>query len=142
LGVFFLAIPELFGAKSDYTTLGDSRVSLNTSFRRKTRDKSQAASSFDETLSAKRRSSDTEKAAEELVKIIPPDVISLLESRADLCWTGYRTVLGGVYLPDEVDRATDAVQACVCRELRRIYKLNGDIPPKWKEQWDRFKCQH
>lgn len=106
----------------------------------KSRDKKQAAASFDQTFLSKRESVDSQQAAQELVTIIPHDVISQLESRADLCWTGYRTVLGGDYLPDEVDKATDAVQACVCRELRRISKLNGDIPPRWKGQWDRFKC--
>jgi hypothetical protein len=106
----------------------------------KSRDKKEAAAAFDKAYVEERESSRSKDAAQELLSIIPPDVVVGLESRADLCWTGYRTVLGGQYLPDEVDRATDAVQACVCRELRRLYKLSGQIPSRWKGQWERYKC--
>lgn len=57
-----------------------------------------------------------------------------------MCWTGYRQVLGGNYLPTEVDAATDAVQRCVCRELNRIKQLNGNITERWKGQWEQFQC--
>ena len=106
----------------------------------KSRDKGQAAKAFDTKFTQTRESVDSKGAAEELVAIIPPDVIKDLESRADHCWTSYRNVLGGEYLPDEVDSATIAVRACVCRELRRIHKLNGTIPPRWQPQWKLYEC--
>jgi len=43
-------------------------------------------------------------------------------------------------LADEIDEATESVQCCVCRELGRIYKLNGSIPPRWMPQWEKYEC--
>lgn len=105
-----------------------------------TRDKPRAARAFDETYEKTLHAPESQKAAEQLVAIIPTDVIKELEERADSCWTSYRKVLGGEYLPDEVDNATASVQACVCRELQRINKLNGRIPNRWNGQWEQFKC--
>lgn len=105
------------------------------------RDRKKAADAFDSTFTHDLNSAEAQAAAKELLDIIPVKVIEDLERRADDCWTGYRKVLGGDYLPDEVDKATDSVQACVCRELRRIDKLNGSIPPRWQGQWDRFACE-
>ena len=105
------------------------------------RDKDAAAKAFDETFRNTQKSREAHEAAQQLITIAPEGVIRDLEGRADECWTGYRRVLGGPYLPDEVDKATDAVQACVCRELTRIYKINGGhIPDRWKGQWDTYAC--
>jgi hypothetical protein len=104
------------------------------------RDRNRAARAFDLVYRDTLSSPEAADAAKELESIIPEEVIKDLESRADGCWTGYRKVLGGPYLPDEVDKATVSVQACVCRELGRIYELNGSIPPRWQGQWDRYKC--
>ena len=104
------------------------------------RDRHKAIEAYDVTFKHALGSPEARAAAEELVAIIPEEIIKDLEGRADTCWTGYRNVLGGDYLPDEVDKATDSVQACVCRELKRIHKLNGTIPPRWQGQWDRFQC--
>jgi len=104
------------------------------------RDRNKAAQAFDVTYRQTLSSPEAAAAAKELVSIIPEEVIKDLEARADTCWTGYRNVLGGPYLPDEVDKATVSVQACVCRELGRIHELNGSIPPRWQGQWDRYKC--
>jgi len=104
------------------------------------RDPARAAAEFDTTFDRSFASSETAAAASELVAIIPPEVIKELEARADKCWTGYRKVLGGDFLPDEVDHATASVQGCVCRELRRIKDLNGTIPSRWEGQWQKYDC--
>lgn len=104
------------------------------------RDARRAAATFDETYDSALASPEAAAAAEELIAVIPEQVIKDLEARADNCWTGYRRVLGGDYLPNEIDHATDAVQGCVCRELWRINKLNGSIPTRWKGQWERYDC--
>jgi len=105
------------------------------------RDKKAAAKAFDETFARMRGSQEARQAATQLLAIAPPDVIEQLENRAEKCWSGYRTVLGGPYLPNEVDNATDAVKACVCRELKRIHSINGGkIPDRWRAQWDAYKC--
>jgi hypothetical protein len=106
------------------------------------RDAHKAAATFDATYREALTSPDASDAAEELAAIIPEHVITDLEGRADSCWNSYRNVLGGDYLPAEVDKATDAVQACVCRELGRIYTLEGSIPPRWQGQWRRFDCEN
>lgn len=107
----------------------------------KSRDKKKAAETFDNKFNETKASKEAEVAALELVNIIPDDVIKDLEARADNCWTGFRKVLGGDFLPDEVDKATLSVKACVCRELKRIKELNGSIPERWKNQWDQYKCE-
>ncbi len=105
------------------------------------RDRHKAAEVFDQTYAAMLQSKEAHAAAEELAAIIPEDVIKDLEKRADTCWTGYRAVLGGDFLPNEIDSATISVQACVCRELGRIYTLSGEIPSRWLGQWKRFECE-
>jgi hypothetical protein len=104
------------------------------------RDAKEAAATFDGTYHDTLASPEATDAAKELVAIIPEDVIKDLETRADHCWTGYRKVLGGDFLPDEIDQATEAVQSCVCRELRRINRLSGLIPDRWKGQWQQYNC--
>jgi hypothetical protein len=105
------------------------------------RDKPAAAATFDKVYATTLASPEAGAAAAELVAIIPDDVIRDLEKRADTCWTGFRKVLDDKqYLPDEIDNATDAVQACVCRELGRLHKLNGSIPERWVPQWERYDC--
>ena len=107
-----------------------------------TRNKQAAAAEFDATFERTKDSDEAKAAAKELVGVAPPEVVSDLEARADECWTGYRKVLGGDYLPYEVDKATRSVQACVCRELGRIYELTGGaIPDRWQGEWDTYKCQ-
>ena len=105
------------------------------------KDRQKAADAFDTTYRQTLDSREANEAATELVAIIPEAVIEDLEHRADKCWTGYRDVLGGEYLPFEIDKATDDVQACVCRELGRMNKLSGTIPAKWEGQWNRFNCE-
>jgi hypothetical protein len=104
------------------------------------RDAKAATETFDTTYERTRTSREAADAASELLSIIPEEVIRDLEGRADQCWRSYRNVLGGDYLPDEIDHATDSVQACVCRELRRIVKLNGSVPHRWGDQWRHYNC--
>ena len=106
-----------------------------------TRDKVKASLAFDETYTNTLASPESKEAAQQLVDVVPHEIVKDLEGRADKCWTRYRKVLGGDYLPDEIDEATDSVKGCVCRELRRIDELNGFIPDRWKSQWERFKCE-
>src|SRR2546425_6649761 len=108
----------------------------------RSRDKRSAAAEFDQVYETTLVSPDANAAATQLVAIIPEDVIRDLEKRAHSCWTGFRKVLDPQeYLPNEVDNATEAVQACVCRELARIHKLNGSIPQGWLPQWQRYDCE-
>jgi hypothetical protein len=108
----------------------------------KSREKAGAAREFDQVYKKTLESPQAAVAATELVAIIPEEIIRQLETRARACWTGFRKVLDPrEFLPDEVDNATEAVQACVCRELGRILKLNGEIPKEWLPQWQRYDCK-
>ncbi|MFL5788550.1 MAG: hypothetical protein ACJ748_10900 [Flavisolibacter sp.] len=120
---------------------GISAVSASINIWKLTRNKTQASASFDKTFETTKQSREAVLAAEQLVAIIPVEVIEDLEKRADTCWKDYRDVLGGPYLPNEVDRATESVQACVCRQLNYIYVLNRTIPDRWKEQWKAYNCE-
>ncbi|MDR3407890.1 MAG: hypothetical protein P4L68_05265 [Methylovirgula sp.] len=100
-----------------------------------------AVTAFDDRLKAAPDEPETIAAAEELLSIAPADVIEDLEGRAEKCWTKYREVLGGPFLPGEIDEATESVKACVCRELRRIKSINGGkIPDRWLPQWEAYDC--
>ena len=74
------------------------------------------------------------------MQVAPPEIVGVLEGRAEKCWTSYRAVLTGEFLPEEIDNATSAVQACVCRELNRIVKINGSVPDRWRPQYDKYEC--
>lgn len=129
----FLEIAKLFFS-------GISATAAAIGVWQKTRDSKKSAAVFDDVFDEVKESDVAEEAAVQLVKKIPGEVIKDLEARADLCWTNYRNVLGGEYLPAEIDQATAAVQACVCRELTRIKVLNGDIPERWMAQWEIYSC--
>ena len=120
---------------------GISAVMASIQVWQRTRDSSAAAQEFDREFNRAQYAPETLAAAEELLSIAPTEVIEDLENRADECWVGYRKVLGGDYLPEEIDKASDSVKHCVCRELWRIHKINGGrIPFRWKKQWDAYAC--
>ena len=95
------------------------------------RDRSRAARVFDETFAQRRNAPDTREQAEILITLVPPDVLSTMERRTRSCWERFHDVLKDEkeFLPEEVDNATDALKRCICRELSRIRKLNGDVLP-------------
>lgn len=78
-----------------------------------------------------------------LQNIVPPDVLHILQQRAQECWLKYKEVLDDErYLPPEIDKATKAVQECICRELRRIKELNGSVPPGvLSRYWTQYSCE-
>jgi hypothetical protein len=105
------------------------------------RNKDAAVQKFDQTFQDTLKDPETQAAAQQLLNVAPADVVRDLVGRAEKCWTSYRKVLGGPFLPDEIDNATDSVRACVCRELGRIHKINGGkIPHRWRNQWDAYDC--
>ena len=80
--------------------------------------------------------------AEKLATLLPRDVLGILVQRVNRCWEQYHDVLRSdeEYLPDEVDKATTAVKRCICRELQRIYDLNGSIPSGIHSDWWKAYC--
>jgi len=79
-----------------------------------------------------------------LNEILPADVLALMVKRTENCMEKYKAVLADdtKYFPEDVDNATQAVKACVCRELRRIHELNGSLPQHGSlgAWWTQFRC--
>lgn len=101
---------------------------------RKTRD------ALESEVASAATSDEIRQQAEVLGELIPAEVLVLMTTRVDLCWTRFKEVVGtGGYLPAEVDEAVDAAKKCICRELRRINQLNGSLPPgKLQEWWNQY----
>jgi hypothetical protein len=108
----------------------------------KSKEQRTAAATFRHTYQSVLTSPEAHAAAQELVLIMPAEALAKLEKRAASCWTRYDEVLNDdEFLPGEIDKASVAVQACVCRELNRIRVLNGMIPPRWEPQWALYDCE-
>ena len=102
------------------------------------RDKGRASADFDTTFREASEDEETMEEAAHLVDLVPSDILGTMAGRVDNCWKKFRGVIepGRDFLPDEVDEAVDQVKARICRELRRIYSLNGSIPPgKLSDYW-------
>ena len=82
-----------------------------------------------------------QQEARNLESLVPERVLEAMKDKVERCWTRYQEVLDDDdgYLPGEVDSATNAVKQCICRELRRIRELNGDLPPgKLLLWWNKY----
>lgn len=78
-----------------------------------------------------------------LKQLIPEDVLKLLEDRIERCWERYRHIIdpNTGSTPDEIDDATKALKECICKELNRIFELNGFIPAgKLRQWWNSYCC--
>ncbi|MBF9255652.1 hypothetical protein I2I11_20310 [Pontibacter sp. 172403-2] len=80
--------------------------------------------------------------AQELSLLIPEGVLRTFQERTDRCWERYETMMRSPdYLSGELDEATLAVIACVCRELNRLYEVNREMPQgKLQEYWSKYAC--
>lgn len=81
--------------------------------------------------------------ANSLKMLIPSHVLASFENRISKCWAMYNEVLasGNGYLPAEIDNASEALMQCICRELRRLLKVNGEIPEgKLRNYWLKYRC--
>lgn len=106
------------------------------------RDRKRTADVVDSAVEKASRSAAVRKEAEALVTLLPPDVLATLVERVNSCWEHYHDVLRSdeEFLPGQVDKATSAVKRCICRELQRIYDLNGAIPPGVLSDWWEAYC--
>lgn len=103
------------------------------------KDSKKALQAFDKRYNASNTDPQVRREADALIQTIPSDILELMAGRVIACWDGYREVLKGDYLPSEVDKATESVQSCLCRELSRIYKLTGSIPEgELRKWWDMY----
>lgn len=94
-------------------------------------------------ISAIQNTSENIIESQNLTQLIPTELLQTFSYRVDRCFTNYKDVLDDEqYLPKEIDDATEAVKKCVCRELRRLKKLNGFIPNGLlMKYWDSYRCE-
>jgi hypothetical protein len=107
----------------------------------KRRDGRQAFAAFDEGKRVAHLSNAVIQESRIIDGIIPPDILDAITRRAQRCWSQYREVLQGAYLPGEIDEATESVKACICRELNRILKLGQRLPPGQLSEWWQSFCR-
>lgn len=102
-----------------------------------TRDAPTTAQAFDQTFTALRDDPDVLSEAESVTDLVPDDVLGAMTRRIDECWKKFRAVIEpGEFLPGDVDEAVEQVKVCICRELRRMYRLNKRIPEgKLSDYW-------
>jgi hypothetical protein len=103
------------------------------------RDRHRAAEPLDH---IEERASEFQAEGTQLQQLVPTDILFTLQERAEACWSKYKNVLKDTqYLPDEIDDATEAVKACICRELNRLISVNGSIPPgTLRNCYDQYRC--
>lgn len=85
-----------------------------------------------------------QEEARKLKVLIRPDILDTMENRVQTCMDRYKKILESDedYLPEEIDKATDALLSCVCRELKRIQKVNGSLPDGiLQDYWKQYRCE-
>ena len=77
-----------------------------------------------------------------LLNIAPQSTIDLMTDRIKNCFDRYNQVLNDDdFLPAEIDKATNALIKCICREIERLVKINGKIPSKTLQEYrDLYNC--
>jgi type I restriction enzyme R subunit len=111
-------------------------------FWRTTKDRSKARKAINEVKSL-RKSPSTKIESDRLLLLVPNELLNSFSSRVERCFNKYKEVLDDEkYLPGEIDEATEAVKACVCRELRRLYSVTGGIPEGiLSDYWNNYGCE-
>jgi hypothetical protein len=106
------------------------------------RDKTASSRSFDQAFSEAH--TDPKVAAEgaTLSNLVPSDILGTMTGRVETCWKHFRIIIApnSAYVDPEVDEQVEAVKRCICRELRRLYRLNRSIPPGKLSDWWNAYC--
>jgi hypothetical protein len=109
----------------------------------KFRDSQRAAREFEINYAKAQTDASVKHQAVTLKSLIPAPVLNTMGKRTQECWDRYHVVLkegNKKHLPSEIDDATQALKACLCRELRRIYDLNGTVPEGDLSAWWNKYC--
>jgi hypothetical protein len=77
-----------------------------------------------------------------LESLVPRPVLNTLKSRVEVCWNDFNDSVSNLNItPNQLDRYSDGLKECLCRELSVIKKLNGNLPTSQMQQWwDAYKC--
>jgi hypothetical protein len=79
-----------------------------------------------------------------LEQLIPIHVLNTLKGRIDYCWSDYQDAVENPnILPRQLDRYTEGLRECICRELKVIKRLNGEFPVKiMNDWWYQYQCEN
>lgn len=74
--------------------------------------------------------------------VIPNFVLVTLRGRVEVCWTDFNDAVANFNItPNQLDRYSEGLKECICRELKIIKNLNKELPTrKMQEWWDTYKC--
>lgn len=74
--------------------------------------------------------------------LIPNSVLVTLRGRVEVCWTDFNEAVANLNItPNQLDRYSEGLKECICRELKVIKRLHGHFPTqKMQEWWDGYKC--
>ena len=103
------------------------------------RDKKKTEEVINETYTKMLALPAVKEEANDVIKLIPEEVLQLIMERIDRCWFMFKDVLAGNYMAKEVDDAKGALMGCICRNLRLIDDLEG-LPSEGylREMWKRY----
>lgn len=79
-----------------------------------------------------------------LQQVVPIPVLNTLKERVDQCWTDFQDAAGNHnILPRQLERYTEGLRECICRELRVIKRLNGKLPTEsMNSWWNEYQCEN
>lgn len=79
-----------------------------------------------------------------LQQLVPTPVLNTLKGRVDICWTDFQDAVGNHNItPNQLDRYTEGLRECICRELRVIKRLNGNLPTQsMNDWWIQHQCEN
>lgn len=74
--------------------------------------------------------------------LVPNQVLNTLKRRVEICWIDFNEVAENQNLtPRQMDRYTEGLRECICRELKIIRRLNGKLPAKtMQDWWNEYEC--
>lgn len=102
------------------------------------RDSSRAAEAFEEEQREALLARTTVQEGAALASVVPQEILDSMTERAAKCWTRYHAMSKGNYLPEELDDATEAVKACICRELKRLDSLGEPLTGVLGNWWSLY----
>lgn len=78
-----------------------------------------------------------------LESLIPTPILGTLRSRVEVCWNDFNDSVSNLNItPNQLDRYSDGLKECICRELKVIKNLNGNLPTRQMQQWwDVYQCR-
>lgn len=85
----------------------------------------------------------TARQGRQLENLVPKRVLTTLKNRIDICWSDFQYAMENPnILPRQMDKYTEGLRECICRELRIILRVNVRFPTKQMQKWwNEYGCE-